>query len=355
MENFDFISDDRFRLILERDFKEMTKCYDSGCHKSVLILSGSLIESLIVEFFINKLPDGYTENKILSLSLGELLELALSVKLINDKIKSLSTVVKNYRNLIHPGREIRLKEKFDKDTANVSKSLVNLILKEIKSNYLEIYGYSASDIINKITNDTVSIGIFEELVKKINYTEKLKLFNSLIDNEISRDISSLDNPKQYLDKLKPFINQDDLKKQLLNLHKTVESGETWEILILLNLFKENLNLLDQGKKELIIKYAISVLNKTKSLTEVNNLWRSSAFITLPKHIELSYLLDDYKNMLYSYYWGGKKHFQIKYLFDQLFSGLSRENKAKFIKEFEKKGEILVAFRFIDDTKDDLPF
>jgi len=50
MDNFDFISDNRLRIILERDYTELNRCFESGCYKSVLILSGSLIEAIIMEF-----------------------------------------------------------------------------------------------------------------------------------------------------------------------------------------------------------------------------------------------------------------------------------------------------------------
>jgi len=355
MDNFDFISDTRLRIILERDYTELSRCFESECYKSVLILSGSLIEAVIIEFFINKPPTGYSEKKLLSLSLGDLIDLALSVKLIDERIKSLSTVVKNYRNLIHPGRELRLNEQFDKETANVSVSLVRLILKEIKTKYVEIYGYSAKDVIQKISNDNLSIGIFEELVEKLNYNERLKLLNNLIDIELSTDFYSLENPKQYVDILKPFINKDDLIKHLLTLHKKVETGERWEILSLLKLFKEDLNLLEEGKRDLIIKYSISVLNNTKRLTEVDNLRISRVFNTLPKIVESSGLIEEYKEMLNDYYWGTKNHSNVQYLYYQLMNGFSKEVKEDLEANFEINEPFLSETRFENDIEESLPF
>ncbi len=357
MDNFDFISDNRLRIILERDYSELNKCFESECYKSVLILSGSIIEAVIVEFFINKPPEGFSKKKLLSLNLGELIDLALSVKLIDDRIKSLSTIVKNYRNLIHPGRELRLNEQFDKETANVSVSLVRLILKEIKLNYIEIYGYSAKDVVQKITNDSLSIGIFEELVEKLNYNERLKLLNSLIEIELSEDFHPLENPKQFIDILKPLINKEDLTEQVTALHKKVETGERWEILRLLNLFKEDLNLLEKGKRDLITKYAISVLKNTKLLTEVDNLRISRVFNTIPKIAESSSIMGEYKEMLVDYYWGTKTYDNIKYLYYQLISGLSKETKEKLEDEFELNEPFLYETRFENNIEvgDGLPF
>jgi len=355
MDNFDFISDNRLRIILERDYNELNRCFESRCYKSVLILSGSLIEAVIVEFFINKPPTGYSEKKLLSLNLGDLIDLALSVKLIDERIKSLSTVVKNYRNLIHPGRELRLNEQFDKETANVSVSLVRLILKEIKTKYVEIYGYSAKDVIQKISNDNLSIGIFEELVEKLNYNERLKLLNTLIEIELSKDLFPLENPKQYVDILKPFINKDDLIKHLQSLHKKVETGERWEILSLLKFFKEDLNLLEENKRDLIVKYSISVLNNTRRLTEVDNLRISRVFNTLPKLVEATSLMEEYKEMLNHYYWGTKNHTNIRYLYYQLMNGFSKELKEDLEANFESNEPFLSETRFENDIEESLPF
>ena len=355
MENFDFISDNRLRIILERDYLELSRCFESECYKSVLIMSGSLIEALIVEFFINKLPSGYTEKKILNLNLGQLIDLALTEKLIDERIKSLSTVVKNYRNLIHPGRELRLKEQFDKETANVSLSLVRLILKEIKTNYVKVYGYSARDVMQKITTDNLSIGIFEELVEKLNYHERLKVLDNLVAEELSEDFNSLDNPKQFVEILKPFINKDDLAKHVLELHRKVETGERWEVLGLLKLFKEDLNLLEKEKRILIAKYSISILQNTKNFSELDNFRFNRVFSILPELVESTGLLSEYKNVLCDYYWGAKVQDNVKYLYYQLVNGFSKEMKESIEIEFEDSEPFLYEVRFVNDKDETLPF
>ena len=63
--------------------------------------------------------------------LGSLIERANAEKLIDDKHKNSSSDIKDYRNLIHPGREVRLKEKFDYNTASFSFSALKLILKKL--------------------------------------------------------------------------------------------------------------------------------------------------------------------------------------------------------------------------------
>ena len=109
----------------------------------------------------------------------DLIDLAKEAKLISQSTKDLSSVIKNYRNLIHPGREIRKSETFDFDTAVVAKSLLNIIVKEIRENYLNNLGYSAKDLISKLQNDALSQTIFEKLLTKVHKSEKSKLFTTL--------------------------------------------------------------------------------------------------------------------------------------------------------------------------------
>lgn len=196
---FDFITDLDFRNILERDYEELNKCIESKSSKSVLILAGSIIEALLTDYFISFPVNDLKKQKVLKMDLYNLIELSVEQKLISKSTKDLSSVIKNYRNLIHPGREIRTSENFDFDTAVVAKSLLNIIVKEIRENYLNHLGYSANDLFNKLQYDELSQPIFEKLLNKVHKIEKSNLFNMLLDNEL--DLSShyrIQNPKKYI-------------------------------------------------------------------------------------------------------------------------------------------------------------
>lgn len=109
--NFDFISDKNFRELLIRDYQELKDCEESKATKSILILSGSIMEAVLTEYFIQFPPLGKSENQILTASLSDLITLAKEEKVISETEKNLASVVKDFRNLIHPGREIRKKQK----------------------------------------------------------------------------------------------------------------------------------------------------------------------------------------------------------------------------------------------------
>ena len=195
-------------------------------------MSGSIIEAILTDYFINFPPDNYTKKKILELDLYKLIELAKDIKLISQSTKDLSTVIKNYRNLIHPGREVRKNETFDFNTAVVAKSLLNIIVKEIRENYLNNIGYSASDLIAKLQNDALSQTIFEKLLIKIHKSEKSNLYTILVENELenSEFAHKIENPKKYINILKSQIDREIIERQLKKLIHKIETGERWEVI-----------------------------------------------------------------------------------------------------------------------------
>ena len=282
---FDFITDEKFRNILERDYDELSQCVDSKCSKSVLILSGSIIEAILTDYFLNFPPDGYIQKKVLGLALYDLVDLAKEAKLISQSTKDLSSVIKNYRNLIHPGREIRKNETFDFDTAVVAKSLLNIIVKEIRENYLNNLGYSANDLFSKLQNDVLSQTIFEILLIKVHKSEKIKLFNILVEYELDPMPfgNEIQNSKKYINILKTQIDRTVIEIQLKKLINKIETGERWEVLSYYEILYPEIIFLCTNEIELILLYILNAFcelscDKDK-VTRLNSLSLFSSFGT----------------------------------------------------------------------------
>ena len=329
---FDFITDGKFRIILERDYEELTQCIDSKSSKSVLILSGSIIEAILTDYFLNFLPEGFNKKKILNLALYDLIELAKENGLITQSTKDLSTVLKNYRNLIHPGREIRKSETFDFDTAVVAKSLLNIIVKEIKENYLNNLGYSANDLISKLQNDAISKTIFEKLLLKVHKSEKSKLYNILIENELdSSPFSNLiENPKTYISILKSQIDREVVEGQLRKLIIKIETGQRWEVLTYYDILHQEINYLNPEEIELILLYVlnafIELANDKDEIIRYNRLNLFSSFGThlTKESIKLEFLKLIYK-LVYSY---ENDWYEYLTAYDQLINSVASDKKDK---------------------------
>ena len=333
---FDFITDDKFRSILERDYEELAQCLETKSSKSVLILSGSIIEAILTDYFLSFPPENYNKKEILSLDLYKLIEHANKIGLISQSTKDLSTVLKNYRNLIHPGREIRKSESFDFDTAVVAKSLLNIIAKEIRENYLNSIGYSANDLISKLQNDALSQTIFEKLLLKIHKSEKSKLFNILMDNELDNSSSSdnIKNSKKYINILKAQIDRPVVETQLKKLVHKIETGERWEVIIYYDLLHSELNYLSKAEIELILLYIlnafIELAHNGEPITRYNELNLFSSFGThlTNESIKLEFLKLICK--LVRHY--EKDEYGCFTAYDQLVNSVSSDEKKK-IKEY----------------------
>lgn len=333
---FDFITDEKFRNILERDYEELSQCIESKSSKSVLILSGSIIEAILTDYFLNFPPDGYNKKKILSLALYDLIDLAKEAKLITQSTKDLSSVIKNFRNLIHPGRELRKSETFDFDTAVVAKSLLNIIVKEIRENYLNNLGYSANDLVSKLQNDALSQTIFEKLLTKVHKSEKSKLFNILVDNELDAYSfnDEIKNPKKYINILKTQIDRAVIESQLRKLIYKIETGERWEVLAYYDTLHPEINYLMQEEVELILLYILNVYSELASdkeqVTRLNrlNLYSSFGTYLTTESIKVEFLklicnlVLNYKNDEYEYFTA----------YDQLINSVASDKKDK-IKEY----------------------
>ena len=112
---FNKISSQELRRMLKRDLKENVLALITKSYKASLILSGSIIEAVLLDKISNKGITSYRirNNKrkkyVIRMDLGELLEVAKEEKIIESSFYHLSQVIRDYRNLIHPGVEKRKK------------------------------------------------------------------------------------------------------------------------------------------------------------------------------------------------------------------------------------------------------
>lgn len=361
--NFDFIKDDKFRNILERDYNELAICIKSNADKSVLILCGSIIEALLIEYFTTFPLESVTNQQILKKGLYDLISLAEEESLIKKSTKDLSTVIKDYRNLIHPGREVRKKQSFDSDTAQVAKSLLNIIIKEIRENYLNKIGYSAEDIVNKLENDSVSLPIFGKLLNKLHKIEKSKLFNALVEyDNIDHDPFQrrISNPIAYLTKLKPSIDSEVKVGKLKSLVKAIETGMQYEVMNYYYLLNDELNLLNKEDRELILLYVINVLTEsTKEVDKMESHLGNQLFATLGNYLESEELKKEYFNLMCSIIKNCEK--DNDYLFfetyEQCINSLSEEKKSLTKQYVMSNTQSYYHKRFYEGFKDGdyLPF
>lgn len=149
MARFDFMTDDELRASLEADVAQMDACLEVAANKAAQVLAGSIVEALLADHMGGLGPGQAGSKSVLEMSLGELVGQARSLGVISATTADLASVIKEYRNLIHPGRVIRLAETVDDHTARIAKDLVEIIANEIAKVKRASYGNTANRLLRR--------------------------------------------------------------------------------------------------------------------------------------------------------------------------------------------------------------
>ena len=122
------ISDKKILEIVKRDYLELYESFVLQNNKSVIILSGSIIEALLIHIIKSNEQIG---NKIYNMDITELLKICENKRYISKVPVNLISGLKKYRNFVHPGVEIRETSKkiiLNDDAANIMWSFVNWLI-----------------------------------------------------------------------------------------------------------------------------------------------------------------------------------------------------------------------------------
>ena len=179
---FDYINDPEFRASLESDYTEMMLCASSEAWKAVHVLAGSIVEAALIECIV--IEEFRNREDALKMDLGQAISLCREKGVISQRSSDLSSVIRGYRNLVHPGRKIRLKEQVNRDSAEVAKSLVNLVVGEIEARRRTNYGYTAEQIVAKVRNDPTAAAIIGRLIRDTREAELRRLLLKVLPAEL---------------------------------------------------------------------------------------------------------------------------------------------------------------------------
>lgn len=196
MPSFDFITTKEFRESLEADYTELKHSVENKSWKSAQVISGSIVECLLVDYLVANPTACPAGKNALNLSLGECVTACKNEGVISESTADLCSVIRNYRNLIHPGRAVRLGEKPpSKESATIANMLVDLILDEIEETRRKSVGLTAEQIISKIERDASAMSIVEHLLQEVSEEQRERL---LIDQIPIAYFFSLENGDFHL-------------------------------------------------------------------------------------------------------------------------------------------------------------
>jgi hypothetical protein len=268
---FDFITDVSFRTSLESDYRELLRCVDNGAWKAVHVLAGSVVEAILTDYLIGVGYGKKSGKKPLEMELGPIISACKSEKIITERTADLSSVVRSYRNLIHPGRVIRLKEKVDKKTAAIAKALVDVVAEEVAAARAVSYGFTAEQIANKIEKDPSALAVLAHFLKKTNECERERLVADVLPGrfflarELGDETSSSDYGRchrQAFDTL-----SEESKANVTKRFVKILEGEAGDyVLAYENIFFRagDLKYLDQNDAAMVKAHLLSRLEKEQS-------------------------------------------------------------------------------------------
>lgn len=134
---FTFIQNAALRQILERDWPEIQKCTIAGCWKSAIILSGGAIEAILADRLLQDASRAQQASKapreqdITKWDLSDLIDVCIELEFVNPGIEKPSHSVRQYRNLVHPGNEIRNKLEVAREEATIAVEILKMIHRDL--------------------------------------------------------------------------------------------------------------------------------------------------------------------------------------------------------------------------------
>jgi len=142
-ESFDFVSDPKIKGICQRDYKELGKVRGAKAHKSTIILSGGLSEALLWDALSRRPVEARTRYKKLypkkrqlrieNWTLECLIGVSADLGIITPGATQLSQTLRDYRNLVHPAKEIRSGYKVEKEEAEIAVNMVQIVMRDLKN------------------------------------------------------------------------------------------------------------------------------------------------------------------------------------------------------------------------------
>ena len=134
---FLFVEDTDLRRILERDYREIQRVNRVEGWKSMIILAGGAIEAILTDLLLanettaRSATAAPSEADIREWRFFDLIKVAVEVDLINIGCEKFSHSIRQYRNLVHPGKEIREHLKVEKEEATIALEVLNLVHREL--------------------------------------------------------------------------------------------------------------------------------------------------------------------------------------------------------------------------------
>lgn len=137
--DFSFVNNSILKERLKKDYIEIEKSLQNGNWKAAIILCGSSIEALLYDCLLRFEKDIKSlipvSKKLEELKLGQLIGIARRAGFIAIGVESFSHSLRDYRNLIHPVKELKGDYKIDGPEARACLEVLNMVIRDIQKKH----------------------------------------------------------------------------------------------------------------------------------------------------------------------------------------------------------------------------
>jgi hypothetical protein len=117
------------------------------------------------------------------MDLGEAINVCRQEKVLSERTADLCSVVRSYRNLIHPGRMARLQEPPPSfQSGQIALALIDLITDDLAKVLQASVGLTGEQILSKVQRDVHSLTILTHLIAEVKEHQRERLLTELIPN-----------------------------------------------------------------------------------------------------------------------------------------------------------------------------
>lgn len=126
---------------MAEDWEEAQRAQSAGASKSCVILCGGILEGMLLDVTLQNNEEAcraYQELKLGShhaeperWNLAELVEVAKRLEILHSGTAHLSHGLREYRNLIHPARQVRSQIKITENEASIALGVIRTSINEL--------------------------------------------------------------------------------------------------------------------------------------------------------------------------------------------------------------------------------
>lgn len=137
-----FIGHSGLRASIAEDMVQVASSISNAEWKAATVLAGSVLEAVLLDWIVDQDPHevevamakcgikkDLKANPPEKWHLRDYIKVAAETGFIDDDIVGLVNATKNYRNLIHPGREVRTRQRCSRETAFAAASAMDAIIR----------------------------------------------------------------------------------------------------------------------------------------------------------------------------------------------------------------------------------